>query len=61
MKHDDSNLYGAVLKTISWGGLDTPPEVADVLAFVVSAQASPVAGAKSRPRALVRDHRELAR
>jgi 3-oxoacyl-[acyl-carrier protein] reductase len=44
-KHDDPDLYGAVLKMIPWGRMGTPEEVADVVTFLVSERASWVTGA----------------
>jgi len=44
MSHDNPGLYGAVLKTIPWGRMGTPEEVADVVTFLVSERASWVTG-----------------
>ena len=43
-KHSDPNFYGAVLKTIPWGRMGTPEEVADVVAFLASERASWITG-----------------
>jgi 3-oxoacyl-[acyl-carrier protein] reductase len=44
VKHNNPDLYGAVLKTIPWGRMGTPEEVADVVAFLVSERASWITG-----------------
>jgi 3-oxoacyl-[acyl-carrier protein] reductase len=43
-KQNNPDFYGAVLKTIPWGRMGTPEEVADVVAFLVSERASWITG-----------------
>jgi 3-oxoacyl-[acyl-carrier protein] reductase len=45
VKHNNPDLYGAVLRMIPWGRMGTPEEVADVVTFLVSERASWVTGA----------------
>lgn len=45
VKHGNPDLYGAVLRTIPWGRMGTPEEVADVVTFLASERASWVTGA----------------
>lgn len=44
-RRDNPDFYGSFLRTIPWGRMGTPEEVADVVAFVVSERASWVTGA----------------
>ena len=44
-KQGNPDFYAAVLKTIPWGRMGTPEEVADVVAFLVSQRASWITGA----------------
>ena len=43
-KHGNPDFYNAVLKTIPWGRMGSPEEVADVVTFLVSDRASWVTG-----------------
>jgi 3-oxoacyl-[acyl-carrier protein] reductase len=44
-KQSNPDFYSAVLKTIPWGRMGTPEEVADVVAFLASERASWITGA----------------
>ena len=44
-RQNNPDFYGAVLKTIPWGRMGTPEEVADVVAFLASERASWITGA----------------
>jgi 3-oxoacyl-[acyl-carrier protein] reductase len=44
-KEGNPDFYNAVLKTIPWGRMGTPEEVADVVAFLASERASWITGA----------------
>ena len=44
-KQGNPDFYSAVLKTIPWGRMGTPEEVADVVAFLASERASWITGA----------------
>ena len=44
-RRSNPDFYGAVLKTIPWGRMGTPEEVADVVAFLASERASWITGA----------------
>jgi len=43
-KQNNPDFYGAILKTIPWGRMGTPEEVADVVTFLASERASWVTG-----------------
>jgi 3-oxoacyl-[acyl-carrier protein] reductase len=43
-KQGNPDFYNAILKTIPWGRMGTPEEVADVVTFLVSERASWVTG-----------------
>jgi len=43
-RQNNPDFYGAVLKTIPWGRMGTPEEVADVVAFLASERGSWVTG-----------------
>jgi 3-oxoacyl-[acyl-carrier protein] reductase len=43
-KQGNPDFYGAILKTIPWGRMGTPEEVADVVTFLASERASWVTG-----------------
>jgi 3-oxoacyl-[acyl-carrier protein] reductase len=43
-KQGNPDFYGAILKTIPWGRMGTPEEVADVVAFLASERASWITG-----------------
>jgi 3-oxoacyl-[acyl-carrier protein] reductase len=43
-KQSNPDFYGAMLKTIPWGRMGTPEEVADVVAFLASERASWITG-----------------
>jgi 3-oxoacyl-[acyl-carrier protein] reductase len=44
-RQNNPDFYGAVLKTIPWGRMGTPQEVADVVVFLASERASWITGA----------------
>ena len=44
-RQDNPDFYNAVLRTIPWGRMGTPEEVADVVAFLASERASWITGA----------------